>query len=103
MPIHLTETQDGVLRSLARTYIWWKSPNDALRFPETIIAQVMNRGDWNDVRLLETTVGEQALRSTIQHAVIGQFNARSWHFWHYRLGLTKPSDSVPPLPQRRVS
>jgi hypothetical protein len=30
----------------------------------------------------------------------GQFSARSWAYWHYRLGLAKV-DEVPPLPVRR--
>jgi hypothetical protein len=29
------------------------------------------------------------------------FDARSWHYWHYRLGLAEP-DKVPPLPSRVI-
>jgi len=47
-------------------------------------------------------VGDNGLREVIAHAEIGQFDARSWAYWHYRLGLAKPGD-VPPLPTRRLA
>ena len=36
----------------------------------------------------------------IAQAQAGQFNARSWHFWHYRLGLADVADEIPLLPVR---
>ena len=80
-------------------YIWWKTPDDSVAFPERIIAQVMNIGDWDDVCALVKLVGDDALRDVISHAEIGWFNERSWHYWHYRLGLAEV-DCVPPLPTR---
>lgn len=77
---------------------------DALRYPDRIIAQVMNIGDYEDVQALIEAFGEETLRKIVRHAEVGQFNARSWAYWHYRLGLIPldASSAVPPLPARRL-
>lgn len=90
------------LTAFAKKYIWWKTPEDAIRYPRRVVAQVMNIGDWKDVVALERMVGPDYLREVIAHAEIGQFNARSWHFWHYRLGLAE-LNHVPPMPVRRIA
>ncbi len=35
----------SALTRLAAKYIWWKTPEDACRFPARVAAQVMNMGD----------------------------------------------------------
>lgn len=67
--------------------------------PERVIAQVMNIGDYADLQLIATLVGDEVLREVLTHAEAGQFNARSWTYWHYRLGLAE-IDNVPALPKR---
>jgi len=89
------------LARLAKRYVWWKTPEEALENPEQIMAQVMNLGDWDDACRLVHCVGKDALRRVIREAEAGMFNARSWHFWHYRLGLAE-FGCVPPLPTRRL-
>ena len=37
------------------------------------------------------------LREVLSHADTGQFNERSWAYWHYRLGLAS-MDNVLALP-----
>ena len=68
--------------------------------PQRVMAQVMNIGDYDDVQLLAKQVGNDVLREVIAHAEAGQFNERSWTYWHYRLGLAA-LEQVPPLPVRR--
>ena len=87
------------LRTYARKYLWWLTPEEALARPERIIAQVMNLGDYADVQALAALVGDEVLRDVLRQASAGQFNERSWGYWHYRLGLAEP-DQVPPLPKR---
>jgi hypothetical protein len=89
-----------VLKALAAKYVWWKSADEAMAWPERVIAQVMDIGDWDDVQMLASKVGDDALREVLAHAQAGQFNPRSWAYWHYRLGLCEV-DEVPPLPVRR--
>ncbi|MFL9922362.1 hypothetical protein PQR75_45405 [Paraburkholderia fungorum] len=91
-----------LLARLAQKYIWWKTPDEAIAMPERVVAQVMNIGDYGDVQEMVADVGDNGLREVIAHAEIGQFDARSWAYWHYRLGLAKPGD-VPPLPTRRLA
>ena len=82
------------------SYIWWKTPQDALKYPDRLIAQVMNIGTFEDVCRLIELVGESALLQVLQHAEAGQFNERSWAYWHYRL-TDIGVGQVPPMPVRR--
>ena len=68
--------------------------------PERVIAQVMNIGDYDDVRELSRQVGDDVLRKVLQQAQVGQFGKRSWAYWNYRLGLASV-DHVPAMPVRR--
>jgi prophage DNA circulation protein len=86
----------------ASKYIWWKTPQEAAQWPERVIAQVMNIGDYSDVQTLIAQVGEDVLRKVLVHAQAGQFSARSWTYWHYRLGLCEV-DQIPALPQRKFT
>jgi len=97
----LGQIEPEMLKELARKYVWWKSPDEALRFPQRIIAQVMNMGAYDDVHLMATQLGHDAMCEALQNAVAGQFDNRSWTYWHYRLGLAGLGE-VPPLPSRTL-
>jgi hypothetical protein len=103
MQQHLDHALDlKVLRPLAKKYIWWETPDEALEFPRRVIAQVMNIGTFEDVSLLMDMVGADELRQVLRVAEAGQFDDRSWHYWHYRLGLTESDAAPPPLPVRAI-
>ena len=70
-------------------------------YPARVVTQVMNIGVFEDARRLAETLGDDCLRAVLRQAEAGQFNARSWHYWHYRLGLAEPGQ-VLPLPVRRI-
>jgi len=104
----LSETQDlasrvdrELLKRLARKYIWWKTPDEALAEPARIVAQVMNMGDYDDVQALATEACDAVLKGVLVHAEAGQFDERSWTYWHYRLSLAGV-DQVPPMPARKT-
>jgi hypothetical protein len=98
--VHLLEQEtQALLRHLATKYVWWKTPEEAIAFPRRVIAQVMNIGDYADVQALANQVGEEALKDVIRTAEAGEFDPRSWSYWHYRLGLAD-LEEVPPLPGR---
>lgn len=101
VPIEIVTAHRALLLELARRYNWWEKPEQAMDFPFRIIAQVMNIGVFEDIRRMAAALGDECLRYVIGHAEAGQFNPRSWHYWHYRLGLAK-ADQVPPLPIKRV-
>jgi hypothetical protein len=74
--IALSERQRQILAPLATRYIWWKTADQSLAQPHRLIAQIMNLGDWRDVKQM-----------------------RSWNFWHLQLGLPHGHE-LPPLPVR---
>ena len=98
----INPSDHAILKRFAVKYVWWKTPDEALRQPERIIAQVMNIGDYDDVVEMAEKIGEDRLRRVLPHAEIGQFNERSWAYWHYRLGLAQPEQAVPALPKRQL-
>ena len=81
-------------------YIWWKTPEEALKYPDRLIARVMDRGTWEDVRDLIRIVGKDKLLDVLNHAEVGQFEPRSWSYWHYKLTDIRLGE-VPPMPERR--
>lgn len=97
----MIQAEPALIKKLAHKYIWWKTLDEAITMPERIIAQVMDIGDYEDIQLLVNNVGDETLRDVLTHAEIGQFNPRSWAYWHYRLGLAPP-EQLPELPRRKL-
>jgi hypothetical protein len=91
-----------MLKRYAAKYIWWKMPDEAVEMPERVVAQVMDLGDFDDVRALAEAVGDDYLRQVIANAEAGMFTKKSWVYWHYRLGLTNPGELIA-MPERRVA
>ena len=97
----MTDSEIILFKTLAAKYLWWMTPDEALKRPERIVIQVMNLGDFADVTAVLDAVGEDQAREFLTRAEAGQFSPRSWHYWHYRLGLAE-TGGVPPMPTRRV-
>jgi hypothetical protein len=91
-----------VLERLARKYLWWMKPQQVAKDPDRLIAQVMCLGTFEDARLVEAGFGKDRLRRVLLDAAPGQFDEKSWAYWHYRLDLAEP-DRVPPLPRRELA
>ena len=87
-------SEEGIMASLVKKYVWWKTPEEVMKLPEQIRAQVMNLVIWDDVCLFERIIGTNGFCRVIKQAEIGMFNERSWHYWHHRLGLA-PEGTVP--------
>ena len=96
-----SKMQRAWLRRWAGKYVWWKTPQAALQQPQRILAQVMALGEYTDAQTMVEVFGEDALSETLRQAEVGQFDARSWAYWHYRLRLAEPG-RLPPLPQRQL-
>jgi hypothetical protein len=86
-------------RSLAQKYMWWTTPAEASKNQARLVAQVMNIGDYDDVQRVARELGDEYLRNVLRNAEAGQFDERSWSYWHYRLGLARPGE-LPPMPAR---
>jgi hypothetical protein len=89
------------LKPLAKKYVWWKTPEEALRSPALVMAQVMNIGDFDDVQRLTQKVNYLMLRKVLSLVDAKHFSQKSWHYWHYRLGLIYSDQEPPALPERR--
>jgi hypothetical protein len=97
----MREFDQTLLMPYAKKYVWWKKPEEAVRYPDRIIAQVMNIGDYTDVQNLINQIGEDTFRDVIKHAEVGQFSEKSWHYWHYRLNISQ-YPHIAPMPTRRL-
>ena len=53
-----------------------------------IIAQAMNLGTFEDIIVLEQTLGKSRLIEVMLRAEPGWFSDRSWEFWRGRLSLS---------------
>jgi hypothetical protein len=93
---------DPRLLELATRYTWWLAPQEAMEYPQRVIARIMDLGTFEDIHELVSIVGEDALRQALSSAEAGQFRPRSWSYWQYLLNGLADS-ALPPLPQRRVS
>jgi hypothetical protein len=98
-PLSPAEVED-LLRPMAAQLIWWQPPEQALRRPDRVIAQVMELGDFEMVQRLRQGLGDRRLAEVLQRAEAGWFSPRSWTYWHRKLHR-HPSAPVPPLPIRR--
>lgn len=87
------------LMTLAGKSIWGKSAEEAVAHTQRVIAQVMHLADVDEIQALALDAGDDVLRDVIRHAEAGQFDERSWAYWHYPLGLAE-RERVPPLPRR---
>lgn len=96
----MNDIDPDLLKPFARKYIWWKTPEEAFAFPARVLAQVMELGDFDDVRALAAQVGDAGLRRVFARAGAGWFSAKSWAYWHYRLGRAR-AGQVPAQPRRR--
>lgn len=97
----MTPDASAFLLQRAPKYIWWKTPEEAMEYPDKIIAQIMDIGDWEDTCELLERVGQDELKRILSVAQAGWLRPRSWHYWHYR--LFGPETIVPPVPVRSFS
>jgi hypothetical protein len=51
----------SLLHDFGRKYVWWKTPDGALLYPQRVIAQVMNIGDYRDVKAMNNEQAENVL------------------------------------------
>jgi hypothetical protein len=82
----------GMIAEFGRKYLWWKPVGEDPHSEDRIIAQTMNRGTYDDILLLEQTVGKSRLVEIMLHAEPGWINDRFWEFWRGRLSFDGSGD-----------
>ena len=90
-----------ILAEFGRKYLWWEPANGRAHSDERVIAQVMNLATYDDILLLERTVGHARLLEVMLSAAPGWINDRSWEFWRGRLSVATGA-AIPVEPPRRV-
>ena len=99
-PACFSAQQTAFVKELAKKYIWWKSPEEAARFPWMVIWQAMDIAVFDDVLRLLSIIGEEMLKEAIRRAETGSMREKSWHYWHYILKLAASESEIPPMPRR---
>ncbi len=87
---------DATLLRIAKRVVWWEHPETTLGREGAFLCRVMALGTLDDVNIVESIYGVERLRRALEAAAPGILDARSWHYWHHRLGLGCPG----PLPTR---
>jgi hypothetical protein len=88
------------IAEFGRKYLWWKPVGEEPHSEDRIIAQTMNLGTYDDILLLEETIGKPRLVEIMLNAQPGWFSDRSWEFWRGRLSYATAA-AIPDQPPRR--
>ena len=81
------------LLDVAKNCVWFKKPEQALKYPEHFVAHVLTYGTYDDVKKLRKVLGDDGLRYCLNNAPPGIFDKKSWEYW--RLILELPSMPLP--------
>jgi hypothetical protein len=98
MTENYTAEQRKILRDLSK-YIWWQTPEETLENSRRLIAQILNIGTLEDLIILFNNFHKDDISESLVRAEPGDFNEKSWYFWHIYL-LKRDYKDIPPLPQR---
>ena len=82
------------LLAVAKRVVWFKEPADALADPLHFLAHLMTYGTVEDLRVVESVVGEKEFLETLDHAPAGVFDPRSWAYWNLKYGRV-PAPTLP--------
>jgi hypothetical protein len=81
------DVSQGTIAEFGRKYLWWEPVGGKPHSEDRIIAQTMNLGIYDDILLLEQTVGQSRLVEIMLRAEPGWISDRSWEFWRGRLSF----------------
>lgn len=89
-----------VIAEFGRKYLWWEPVGGQPHSEDRIIAQTMNLGTYDDILLLEQTVGKPRLVEIMLRAEPGWIDDRSWEFWRGRLSFSTGATIPDKAPRR---
>lgn len=87
------------IEAVSRRCVWYKSPEQAVQYPEHFIAHVLTYGMHEDVKTLRKIVSDDELREAINNAPAGVYDSRSWSYWQLMLFNRY---APPPMPSRET-
>ena len=77
--------------------MWFKPPAATLSDHVFFLNHVMVYGTVEDLMVAGRRYDDDDFRGALRNALPGIFDARSWAYWHARLGM----DPAPPRPVRK--
>jgi hypothetical protein len=95
-----SDVSQAAIAEFGRKYLWWEPIDGQPHSEHRIIAQTMNLGTYDDILLLEQTVGKCRLVEIMLHAEPGWFSDRSWEFWRGRLSFATGAAIPDEAPRR---
>jgi hypothetical protein len=95
-----SDVSQAVIAEFGRKYLWWEPIGGQPHSEHRIIAQTMNFGTYDDILLLEQTVGKSRLVEIMLRAEPGWISDRSWEFWRGRLSFATGA-AIPDKAPRR--
>jgi hypothetical protein len=81
------DVAEDIIAGFGRKYLWWQPVDGQPHSEDRIVAQTMNLGTYDDIILMEQTVGRARLVEIMLRAEPGWINDRSWEFWRGRLSF----------------
>jgi hypothetical protein len=87
------------LRRAAERCVWFEPAEASLAHPARLAAYIFTYGNLEDVRALRAQITQSDLRSLIDDAPPGIYDARSWAYWNLMIDRY----DAPPMPQRTFS
>lgn len=85
-------------REASKWRVWFKSPEEAVEYPELLAAHIMTYGLLPDYDALFEQPDLDDIREALDNAPPGVFDARSWAYWNLKVGRYE----APPTPTRRL-
>jgi hypothetical protein len=98
----IDDASKETIAGFGRKYLWWQPVGGQPHSEDRIIAQTMNLGTYDDILLLEQTVGKMRLVEIMLTAEPGWFNNRSWEFWRGRLSFSTGAAIPHEAPRRAL-
>ena len=85
------------LLAVAKRMVWFKPPEVTLADDVFFLSFLMVYGTLEDLAVARQRYDDDDFRRALRAAWPGIFDARSWAYWHARLGMGPP----PPRPTRQ--
>lgn len=89
-------TRSPDLSAVARRIVWFKPPAATLADDVFFLNFLMVYGTPEDLTVAKRRYDDDDYRRALRDALPGIFDARSWAYWHARLGM----EPAPPRPVR---
>ena len=95
------DVSQAIIAEFGRKSLWWEPVGGQPHSDDRVIAQTMNLGTYDDILVLEQTVGKSRLVEIMLRAQPGWISDRSWEFWRGRLSFATGA-AIPDKAPRRA-